>query len=661
MSVKESDNPINLENSASEGSKKQFHLSELTVALILVAVAGITLISGFVVEKIAGHNWLANVCYLTAYLSGGYFGVISGISSLREKEVDVDLLMILAALGAAWVGQPFEGGMLLFLFSLSNVLQDFAMERSHKAVQSLMKLRPSNVLCRIANEWKSVAVEAVEMNTVVRIRPGESVALDGVVTKGESTLDESSITGESMPVHKRVGDQVFAGTLNQSGGLEYKVTKREADSTLSKIVRLVEEAQTQKAKTQRFMEKAEQHYALGVILLTLALIVLPPLFGADFSKSFYRAMTVMVVASPCALVISTPAAFLAAIGGAARNGVLFKGGVHLERMAEIKSIAFDKTGTLTEGKPKVQRLLSFGGETAHSKSLDQHRLLEIAATLESHSEHPLARAIEQFASSKGAGAGEVEDFRSMTGKGAWGKIGDSFYLIGNASLFSQLPEMDPGKGEVARLVSEMREMGETVVLMGACDAAGEATSILTGFSITDQIRDNARESVEALRGLGIERLVMLTGDHEKVALNIAKQAGLDEVFASLLPEQKMETVKRLESEGAVLMVGDGVNDAPALASAHVGVAMGAAGTDVAMETADVVLMSSNLEHLVHAVKIAQKSRRIVIQNLIFALSVIVILVGFAVTVGIPLPLGVVGHEGSTVLVCLNGLRLLFKP
>ncbi len=649
-------------NTTPEKTNKSFKLSEGTVAWALVAVALMTLVGGFILEKTGGSSAFSIGCYVLAYLSGGYFGVLSGFESLRNREVDVDLLMILAALGAAWVGAPFEGGMLLFLFSLSNVLQTFAMERSHNAIHSLMKLRPSEVMCKVGHEWKMVQVEIVELDTVVRVRPGESVALDGVVLKGESSIDESSITGESMPLHKKPGDEIFAGTMNQSGSLEYRVTKKEADSTLSKIVNLVDEAQGKKAKSERFLEKAEQHYALGVILLTLGLIIVPPLVGADFSASFYRAMTVMVVASPCALVISTPAAFLSAIGGAARSGVLFKGGVHLERMAEIKTIAFDKTGTLTVGKPTVNRLMTFEipDEAGSIQKTEESEAIQIAAALESHSEHPLARAVEQYSKAKGINTVDVHGFKALTGKGAWGEVDGSHYLIGNPSLFSDLLASSDRFAAVRTNVDEMREQGETLIMLGKCDSTGEATNVMAIFSVTDRIRDNAKSSIQKLRALGVKRIVMLTGDHAKVAESISREAGLDDYYASLLPEQKMETIQKLESEGPVLMVGDGVNDAPALASAHVGVAMGAAGTDVAMETADVVLMSSNLEHLVHALEKARKSRRIVLQNLIFALSVIVVLVICTLTIGIPLPLGVVGHEGSTVLVCLNGLRLLAK-
>lgn len=635
-------------------------ISPNSVAWLLVGLAGLALTVGWILEHASQQLVASRIAYIIAYGCGGYFGVVSSLGSIRAREVDVDLLMVLAALGAAWVGAPFEGGMLLFLFSLSNVLQKHAMERSHHAIRALMKLRPSEVRCKVDSEWVLTRVEQVAVGTVVRVRPGESIALDGVILEGESSVDEASITGEAMPVQKAPGERLFAGTLNQQGSLDYRVTQREEDSTLAKIVGLVESAQQKKAHTERMLESAERHYALGVIVFTLLLIAVPPLWGAEFSSSFYRAMTVMVVASPCALVISTPAAFLSAIGGAARSGVLFKGGVHLERIAKIHTIAFDKTGTLTVGKPAVREIIGF--ETAGSSdSLQRHdadTVLRIAVSLESHSEHPLARAVERCAHERGIAPVDISDFHSIPGKGAWALMQGQGYLIGSLSMFEGLRTVTTGS--VRRAVDALLEHPATLMVIGTCDAQGVPTGWIGAITVEDALRPEARQSIASLRSLGVERIVMLTGDQERVAKAIAEEAGLDGYYANLMPAQKMQTIQKLEAQGPVMMVGDGVNDAPALASAHVGVAMGAAGTDVAMETADVVLMSSQLEHLVHALKIARKTQIIVRQNLAFALGVIVVLVVCTLTIGIPLPLGVIGHEGSTVLVCLNGLRLLAR-
>jgi Zn2+/Cd2+-exporting ATPase len=625
--------------------------------IILTVIAGISLFSGFIAHHLHLSPWISNSLYLIAYITGGYFGVISGFQSLMERVIDVDLLMVLAALGAAYVGAPFEGGMLLFLFALSNVLQNHAMERSRRAIQSLMKLRPSEVSCKEGNSYVTRKLEEVETGAIIRVRPGENIALDGIVVSGESAIDESSITGESMPLHKTTGSQVYAGTINQTGSLEYEVTKCASDSTLAKIIDLVEDAQAQKASTQRFLEKAEQHYALGVILLTIGLIIFPPLLGTvDFAANFYRAMTVMVVASPCALVISTPAAFLSAIGGAARSGVLFKGGVHLERLAEVEIVAFDKTGTLTEGKPRVMDVVPAlaGGSKDYEK--ERQFVLQIAASVEALSEHPLARAIEEACKLENLELKQAVNFNAVPGKGAFAFIDGIQYLVGSPSLFRDRDAQI--SSSLQTTIQDLQMKARTLVLLGKVDSDGKTVHALGIIAIADQLRVDADKAVLKLKKLGIKWVVMLTGDNRQVAEAIGKQARVDEVFAELLPEDKVTIVKQLSRSGPVAMVGDGVNDAPALASSHVGIAMGAAGTDVAMETADIVLMSSNLHHLEHAIGLAHKSRQIVTQNLVFALGVIVVLVLCALTIGIPLPLGVVGHEGSTVLVCLNGLRLL---
>lgn len=619
---------------------------------LLMIVCGLSLAAGLTLEQLEVPSLYRTLVWTAAYLTGGYFGVVAGLKSLWERVVDVDLLMVLAALGAAWIGHPFEGGMLLFLFALSNVLQNHALDRSRQAVRALMRLRPDRVTCRVDGAWTLRPVDDLVPGDRVLVKPGESVALDGVVDRGESAVDESSITGESIPVAKAGGDRLYAGTLNQGGSLEYTVTKCASDSTLAKVVAMVEDAQAQKASTQRFLEKAEQHYALGVILLTLGLIVVPwRFFGADFSANFYRAMTVMVVASPCALVISTPAAFLSAIGGAARKGVLFKGGVHLERLADVDVVAFDKTGTLTRGKPVVTEIVSLSGDRPEVRD----ELLRRVASVESHSEHPLARAVLEAARGARLTLPEPEGFRSIAGKGAAARVDGRPVVVGSLGYFQErgVPIPDRLDAECRRL----QEMGRSIIL-AAEGGEDDSLRLLGLVAVADEVRPEAAETVRQLKATGIRRVAMLTGDHPRVAAHIAGQLGIDEVFAGLMPADKVEVVRKLERIGPVAMVGDGVNDAPALATAHVGIAMGAAGTDVAMETADVVLMSDNLHHLVNAFRLARRGRRVVTQNLVFALGVILVLVVSALSVGIPLPLGVIGHEGSTVLVCLNGLRLL---
>jgi Zn2+/Cd2+-exporting ATPase len=619
----------------------------------------VLMICGWFAPRIGlGQIW-ATTLFGGAYLCGGIFGIQASIRSLRQWTIDVDLLMILAALGAAVVGAPFEGAMLLFLFSLSNVLQAYAIDRTRKAIHSLMKLRPDKALTRRDGISVFLPIEELVVGDILVVRPGENIALDSVIVEGESSIDESSITGESIPVLKKVGDPVFAATINQTGGLEIRVTKLAKDSTIEKLIRMVEEAQSEKAETQRFLDRAEQFYAIGVISLTVILIVWPALFLHEpLVMAFYRAMTVMVVASPCALIISTPASILSGIGGAARRGILFKGGVHLERTATIRVVAFDKTGTLTEGKPRVTDIICGHAViplTADVESEALH-LLQLAASVEAKSEHPLAAAIVAEARRRQLPTLHCTDFQSVSGKGASGVLGGRRICVGNMRYFEVLGGALPDS--LSRTVDLLQDAGKTCVLVGARDQEG--IHILGGLGIADVLRAETAEVVRALKEVGVKKVVMLTGDNRRVASAIARQAGVDEFYAGLLPEDKVRVLKVLESIGPVAMVGDGVNDAPAIATATIGIAMGAAGTDVAMETADVVLMSDNLRNIPFAISLSRHARVVIWQNLAIATSVIVLLVIFALGFSLPLTLGVVGHEGSTVLVCLNGLRLLRK-
>jgi Cd2+/Zn2+-exporting ATPase len=593
------------------------------------------------------HPW-ANFLYVLAYAAGGAFGVQAGIRSLRERRIDVDVLMVLAALGAAVVDHPFEGAMLLFLFSLSNVLQAYAIDRTRRAIHSLMKLRPDEALTRRDGRHQLLPINRLVIGDIVLVRPGENIPLDAVIVEGESAIDESSLTGESIPVLKRTGQPVFAGTTNQGGGLETRVTRLARDSAIEKLIRMVEKAQSEKATTQQALDRAEQFYASGVVLFTLALIAVPLLFGKPFDETFYRAMTVMVVASPCALIISTPASILSAIGGAARHGVLFKGGAHLEQMAVIRIVALDKTGTLTEGRPVVTDIV------LHEPGLEESTLLSFAAAVEAKSEHPLAAAIVKEATRRGLPLAPCSDFQSTVGKGACATVGNRRIAIGNRRYFAARQIACPA--ELDARLDVLHDAGKTGILVG--EIHDDGGRIWGAIAIADVLRPSASTMVRQLHELGIEHVVMLTGDNERVAAAIARQAGVDEFRAGLLPGDKVSIIRELSTRGPVAMVGDGVNDAPALATAAVGVAMGAAGTDVAMETADVVMMGDNLHHIPFAIAISRQARRVVWQNLAFAIGVIVLLVISALGFALPLPLGVVGHEGSTVLVCLNGLRLL---
>lgn len=629
---------------------------------ISCALGFLFLIASLIADNTIGkHTLLTYVLYAGAYLFCGQQGVRSAFASLKEKVLDVDVLMVLAAIGAGVVGQPFEGALLLFLFSFSNVLQSYALQRTQKAIHSLLKLRPDKALVKRNGTTELVRVESLAVGDIVVVRPGEHVPVDGTITEGSSHIDESSLTGESMPVSKTVGAPLFAGTLNQSGGLEISVAKRAEDSTLARMVKLVEEAQAEKSGTQRFLEQAEQYYATGVIVFTAVVWFVPwLLWHQPFAEAFYRAMTVMVVASPCALVISTPATVLSAIGGAARRGILIKGGSHLERTALIDIIAFDKTGTLTVGRPTVTEIVDAQGSHRLDALLAEslRSLLASVAALESKSEHPLATAIVKSASVQKLTLPEATDFQSSAGKGAEATVNGERLVVGSERLFRELGAT--GMEGIAARSNLLLLRGKTCVWVGTRD--GDAVTALAVLALADTIRHEARDIAACLHKLGVKKVVMLTGDQRAVAHAIGEEAGVDEVRAELLPEGKVEAIRELKKQGRVMMVGDGVNDAPALATADLGVAMGAAGTDIAMETADVVLMGDKLENIPLLLGIARHAKRVLWQNLIFASGVIILLLIAAFGINLALPMGVVGHEGSTVLVCLNGLRLLiYKP
>ncbi|HEX4140830.1 MAG TPA: heavy metal translocating P-type ATPase [Candidatus Methylacidiphilales bacterium] len=600
-------------------------------------------------------------CFLVAYVTGGWHGTIQGVRSVLKGQVDVDLLMILAALGAAYVNHAFEGAMLLFLFSLSHTLQEMAIEKSRSAISALMKLRPETALCKRGAQTVTVKIDQLAVDDRVLVRPGEAIPVDGVVVEGESSVNQASITGESLPVEKRSGDPLFAGTLNEQGGLEMRVTRIATESTLAKLIAMVEKAQGQKAQTQRFLEHAERWYALGVIVFTALLILVPWLLLAHaFQPTFYRAMTVMVVASPCALVISTPASILSAIAAAARRGVLFKGGVYLEKAAKIDVVAFDKTGTLTEGRPVVTDLQAIvePGDAPEKVSCAQEELLWLAAAVEARSEHPIARAVVAEAKRRFMPIERVTRFQSVAGHGVSAELAGRRIAVGNLKYFDGYES--PERTALEERMDLLHDAGKTGMLVGEILGEHDKPTVrYLGFiAVADKVREEAPATVARLRELGVKKVVMLTGDGTRVAGAVAKACGVDEFHADLLPQDKVRVIQRLKETGRVAMVGDGVNDAPALATADVGVAMGAAGTDVAMETADVVLMSDALDGIPYTLALSRRTRRVVFQNLTFALGVIVVLIVSALGLHLPLPLGVVGHEGSTVLVCLNGLRLL---
>lgn len=620
---------------------EQHHLALAVVGCTLFLIMG-RLASGFLLPQA-----LVFSLYALAYVSGGFFSLRAGVTTLiRERRIDVDLLMVVAAVAAATIGEWMEGGILLFLFSLSNALQHYAMERTRRAITALMSHRPQEALRKESDgSTRVVPIEELAVGDTIIVRPGELVPIDGTILTGTSSLNESAITGESVPVDKSVGDEVFAGTLNQNGVLEVRVTTLADDTVIARIIRRVEEAESEQAPTQRRIDTIEQYYATGVVLATLLTAVIPGLLGHDWSESIYRAITLMVVASPCAVAMAVPSAVVAALANGARSGVLYKGGMHIENMAEVSVVAFDKTGTLTEGMPEVVEVIPCGEYT-------EDEILYLAGSVESHSEHPLASAVLRAALKCGRPLTPAENTQAYPGKGVAGLVEGRQVWVGNRRMLESCDAEVPEA--VAEQVINFEAVGRTVMLVGVdCAVVGL-------IAVQDRLRPGAAAAVAALKASGVRRIVMLTGDNRYVGEAIGREAGVDEVYSELLPEDKAAIVSKLRRDvGPVAMVGDGVNDAPALAHATVGVAMGAAGTDVALETADVVLMSNDLSKLPHAIGLSRRARRIIWQNLTFALSVIAVLVVLVLTRGVVLALGVVGHEGSTVLVILNSMRLLF--
>jgi Zn2+/Cd2+-exporting ATPase len=651
-----------------ETTPEQEELAALPWMIRLTGVCLVTLVAGWLVEDFTAlPRWLPWLLYAVAYASGGYYSVREAWDTLKQRRFDVNFLMLVAALGAALVGQPREGAVLMFLFALSGTLETYAMGRTHASVRALLDLSPKVAERRRGLALERVPVEALQVGDVVLVRPGALVPTDGVVVAGDSAVNQAAITGESMPAEKHPGSQVFGGTLNAQGALDVQVSAAVADSTLARIVEVVREAREQKARSQDFTDRVVgQYYAYAVVALTLLAIVIPLVFlGWDLNTTLYRAMTLMVVASPCALVISIPAALLSALASAARGGVLFKGGRHLEAAARLRAVAFDKTGTLTMGRPELVGIIVLSSECSvlssstdnamqpapldedNSKLKTQNlEFLRLAASIEQRSEHPLARAIVRAAEHRGLTLPEASEFRALTGSGATVLVAGRALRIGRPTLFDLAPQAEA-------LVLEQERAGRTVV------ALGDEHGPLGLLALADTVRPEAAAAIGRLKSIGIERVVLLSGDNQHTAEAIGAALGVDEVRAELLPEHKVAALRELEQRyGAVAMVGDGVNDAPALATASLGIAMGAAGSDAALESADMLLMGDDLNRLPAALLLARRARRVVRQNLAFAFTVMAVLMVVALFGAVPLPLGVVGHEGSTLLVVANGLRLL---
>ncbi len=609
--------------------------------------AVLLVISWFLGKQYGEEHIFATIGYAAAILIGGYSLFIKGFKNLVRLNFDMNTLMTVAILGAAAIGEWGEGATVVILFAISEALERYSMDKARQSIESLMDIAPKEALIRRGNEEMMVPVDDIQVGDIMIVKPGQKLAMDGIVIKGTSTLNQAAITGESVPVTKTVGDEVFAGTLNEEGLLEVKVTKRVEDTTLSKIIHLVEEAQAERAPSQAFVDRFAKYYTPAIIIFALLLAVIPPLFmGADWSEWIYRGLAVLVVGCPCALVISTPVSIVTAIGNAAKNGVLIKGGIYLEEAGNLKVIAFDKTGTLTKGIPSVTDVVTYNG--------NENELMTITAAIEKGSQHPLASAIIRKAEEDGLNFNDVsvEEFQSITGKGVKAKVNNAMYYVGSPGLFEEL--LPNGiQSEIKEQITTLQIQGKTVM------ALGTEKEILALIAVADEIRESSKEVIRKLHQVGIEKTVMLTGDNQRTAEAIGKQVGVSDIKADLLPEDKLNFIKELRDKyRSVAMVGDGVNDAPALAASTVGVAMGGAGTDTALETADIALMSDDLSKLPYTIKLSRKALAIIKQNITFSLGIKVLALLLIVPGWLTLWLAIFADMGATLIVTLNSMRLL---
>ncbi|MBN3510146.1 cadmium-translocating P-type ATPase [Mycolicibacterium septicum] len=602
-----------------------------------VAALGLML-CGVVVQLADAPQPLWWTLYLACYLAGGWQSAVSSVRALRDRTLDVDLLMILAAIGAASIGQVFDGALLIVIFATSGALEDVATARTERSVRGLLDLAPPDAtLFEDDGTQRTVAAESLRPGDRILIRPGERISADGTVTGGSSDVDQSSITGEPLPVVKQVGDDVFAGTLNTAGALQVTVTRDPSSTVMARIVAAVAAASATKAKTQLFIEKVEQRYSVVVVVATLALFAVPLALGADLRSTLLRAMTFMIVASPCAVVLATMPPLLCAIANASRRGVLVKSAVAMERLADTDVVVLDKTGTLTTGAPRVSDVVPLG-------EVESDRVLATAAAAEQFSEHPIGRAIVAEAASRAVAVPEATGFTACAGRGVRATVDRRPVEVLSPAAYA---------GPAIAAVAEIEGTGATAVVV---TVDGHAIGVL---GLRDQARPGATAAVRALRSLTGCSPVLLTGDNHAAAAQLAGQLGIEDVRAGLLPEDKATAVRELESGGRrVLMVGDGVNDAPAMASAHSSMAMGRSGADLTVDTADVVTVGDDLSAIASVVALSKRARRLVIANLVIAGTVIAVLVTWDLFGHLPLPLGVAGHEGSTILVVINGLRLL---
>lgn len=625
-----------------EQARKETSFFQEHQQLIFSICGGLFLLIGVLLQNTDLQTWAVGA-FLISYMIGGYFKAKEGLSDLVvDRTLNVELLMILAAIGAAIIGYWAEGAILIFIFSLSGALETYTLNKSHREISALMELQPNEATIVNNGVEKIVAVTSLAIGDHVLIKPGERIPTDGMIIKGQTTIDEAAITGESIPVEKNLNDNVFSGTVNRNGAITVAVTKTNDETLFQKIIQLVQSAKEEKSPSQLFIEKFEGTYVKGVLIVVGLMMFLPHyLLGWGWTETFYRAMVMLVVASPCALVASIMPATLSAISNGARNGILFKGGVHLEALSSIKAIALDKTGTLSKGLPEVTDVMVKEG-------VSKQDFLFKVASIESYSTHPLAEAIVQYAKKQGSPQlVEPDNIEDITGWGITATFEGEKYKIGKRGFIGDEKADQFFKKEA----DELSVAGKTLVYVANEDG------IIGLIALKDTVRDVAIEAIRRFQEAGIYS-IMMTGDHEKTAHAIAKETKIDDYIANCLPETKVEEVKGLKKKyGSVAMVGDGINDAPALATANVGIAMGA-GTDVAIETADIVLVKNDLAKIAKAIELSKKMNKIIKQNIILSVSVIVLLIIGNFLQQVSLPLGVIGHEGSTILVILNGLRLL---
>lgn len=584
--------------------------------------------------------------FILAIIIGGFSLFKEGFSDLLKLNFSMESLMTIAIIGAAIIGEWTEGSIVVILFAISEALERFSMDKARQSIRSLMDIAPKEALIRRNNVEQMINVSKIEVGDIMIIKPGQKIAMDGQVIKGHSSVNQAAITGESVPIEKNINDDIFAGTINEEGALEVKVTKHVNDTTIAKIIHLVEEAQGERAPAQAFVDKFAKYYTPTIMVIAALIVIVPPLFfNGDWNTWLYQGLSLLVVGCPCSLVISTPVSIVSAIGNSAKNGVLVKGGIYLEEIGGLKAIAFDKTGTLTKGTPTVTDFT-----TVDSKDEEKH--FSIITALESYSQHPLASAILKEADNRAISYKSVvvDEFTSITGKGIQGNIEGITYLVGSPKLFESILT---DNSKIIENYQRLQQQGKTAMLLGT------DKQILAVIAVADELRESSKAVIEKLHDLGIEHTIMLTGDNATTAQSIGKQTGVTEIKGDLMPQDKLDYIKSLkETYGKVAMVGDGINDAPALAASTVGIAMGGAGTDTALETADVALMGDDLQKLPFIVKLSRQTLRIIKQNITFSLGIKLLALLLVVPGWLTLWIAILADMGATILVTLNGLRLM---